>query len=120
MRPLDYNDVAREFDRRYALYDYDGIRRSLVAFVSDRERPHVLEVGCGTGKWLALLVSEGCHVAGIDPSDQMLAIARDRVNGDLRRGTAETLPWEDASFDRVVYVNALHHLVNPRLALRES
>jgi SAM-dependent methyltransferase len=120
MPPLDYDDVARAFDRRYELYDYEGIRRSLIAFVSDREHPRVLEVGCGAGKWLTLLASEGCDVAGLDPSDEMLAIARGRVNGDLRRGTAEALPWEDASFDRVIYVNALHHFVDPPRALEEA
>jgi SAM-dependent methyltransferase len=120
MAPLDYDHVAPEFDRRYALYDYAGIRRSLLAFVADRERPRVLEIGCGTGRWLSVLASEGCDVAGLDPSDEMLAIARDRVKGDLRRGTAEALPWEGASFDRVIYVNALHHFVDPPRALQET
>ena len=120
MVPIDYDDVAPAFDRRYQLYDYDGIRRSLAAFVSDSARPRVLEIGCGTGKWLTLLGSAGCDVAGLDPSDEMLAIARGRVDGDLRRGTAEALPWGDASFDRVIYVNALHHFVDPPRALREA
>lgn len=50
----------------------------------------------------------------------MLVLAQSRVIGDLRIGTAEDLPWHDASFDRVVYINVLHHLTDPAQALRES
>ena len=120
MAPLDYNEVAPEFDRRYALYDYPGIRKCLLELVSDHDRARVLEVGCGTGRWLSLLASAGCEIAGIEPSDQMLALARARVNGDLREGAAEALPWSDAWFDCVVYVNALHHFADPVRALQES
>jgi SAM-dependent methyltransferase len=120
MVPLDYNEIAPEFDRRYALYDYPGIRKSLVELVSAHERARVLEVGCGTGKWLSLFASAGCEIAGIEPSTQMLALARARVNGDLRAGAAEALPWPDAWFDCVVYINALHHFADPLRALQES
>jgi len=120
MTSLDYNDIANMFDRRYELYDYPGIQKCLREFISGSTRPRVLEIGCGTGKWLALLVSAGCEVAGIERSEQMLVLAQSRVIGDLRIGTAEDLPWHDASFDRVVYINVLHHLTDPAQALRES
>lgn len=120
MAPLDYNKVAPEFDRRYALYDYPGIRQCLLEIASNHDRARVLEVGCGTGKWLSLLASAGCEIAGIEPSDQMLALARARVDGDLRESAAEALPWADAWFDCVVYINALHHFADPVRALQES
>jgi len=120
MVSLDYNEVAPAFDRRYMLYEYPGIRKCLLELVSNHDGVQVLEVGCGTGKWLSLLASAGCEVAGIEPSAQMLALARARVNGDLREGAAEALPWPDAWFDYVVYINALHHFVDPVQALQES
>jgi SAM-dependent methyltransferase len=120
MAPVDYNEVAPEFDRRYALYDYPGIQKCLLELVSDHERVRVLEVGCGTGKWLSLLASAGCEIAGIEPSDQMLALARARVDGDLQQGAAEALSWPDAWFDCVISVNALHHFADPVRALQES
>ena len=120
MVSLDYNEVAPAFDRRYMLYEYPGIRKCLLELVSNHDGVRVLEVGCGTGKWLSLLASAGCEVAGIEPSAQMLALARVRVNGDLREGAAEALPWPDAWFDYVVYINALHHFVDPVQALQES
>jgi SAM-dependent methyltransferase len=119
MPSLNYDDVASDFDRRYELHAYPGVQRCLLNFVGDR-RSRVLDVGCGTGRWLALLASSGHDVAGIDPSDQMLLRAQARVKADLHHGTAEALPWPDARFDRIIYVNVLHHVADPPQALRES
>lgn len=44
--------------------------------MTEAESAHrVLEVGCGTGKWLAELVRAGSEVSGIDPSTEMLTRA---------------------------------------------
>ena len=120
MSSLDYNEVASEFDRRYELHAYPGVQRCLLDFVSGAQRLRVLEVGCGTGRWLALLESAGHDVAGVEPSDQMLARAQARVKADLRHGAAEALPWPDGCFDRVIYVNVLHHVADPPRALQEA
>ena len=40
----------------------------------------VLEIGCGTGRIMAPLVSVGIHVVGVDESEEMLAIARERLS----------------------------------------
>ena len=83
-------------------------------------RLRVLEVGCGTGKWLAELASAGCGVAGVDPSAEMLRRAAAEVKGSLCRGSAESLPCRSASFDAVFYVNAFHHFATPESALGET
>lgn len=120
MTPVDYDSVAHAYDRRYALHDYPGIRATLLGSVGGSRGAHVLEVGCGTGRWLELLQVTGCQIAGLDPSTEMLRRASARLNGDLRTGSAEALPWEDASFDHVLYINALHHFTQPADALREA
>jgi SAM-dependent methyltransferase len=120
MSSLDYDEVASEFDRRYELHAYPGVERCLLDFVSGPQRLRVLEVGCGTGRWLALLDAAGHDVAGIEPSEQMLARAQARVKADLRHGAAEALPWPEGCFDRVICINALHHLTDPPRAVREA
>jgi SAM-dependent methyltransferase len=68
----------------------------------------VLDVGCGSGEFLAYLDGIGASAAGVDPEPDMVAIARARVpRADVRLGTAEELPWPDAAFDLVTAVNAL-------------
>jgi ubiquinone/menaquinone biosynthesis C-methylase UbiE len=117
MSSLNYDEVASEFDRRYELHAYPGVERCLLDFVSGPQRLRILEVGCGTGRWLARLESAGHDVAGIEPAEQMLARAQARVKADLQHGVAEALPWPETLFDRVIYVNALHHLADPPQAL---
>jgi ubiquinone/menaquinone biosynthesis C-methylase UbiE len=120
MTTVNYDEVAHRYDRRYELHEYAGIRAVLLAAVAGLETARILEVGCGTGKWLALLHSAGCSVAGLDPSAEMLRRASLLVPGDLRLGSAEALPWGEASFDVVFYVNAFHHFEKPAAALCES
>jgi len=119
-RTVDYDQIASRYDRRYALHDYPGIRATILRAVAEPRRPRVLEVGCGSGRWLRLLASEGCEVAGLDRSAEMLRQASAEVGGDLRVGLADALPWAETSFDLVLYVNAFHHFEAPEAALREA
>lgn len=115
---MNYDEVASEYDRRYEMHDFHGIRSTLLALAGETAR--VLELGCGSGHWLREFSLAGWDVAGIDPSQCMLDVASSRVRGDLRRGHAEELPWRNLSFDVVVAVNALHHFTAPTAALREA
>ncbi|MGD2047253.1 MAG: methyltransferase domain-containing protein [Gemmatimonadota bacterium] len=66
----------------------------------------VLDVACGTGilaRTAADRVAPSGSVVGIDPNPGMLAVAQSSDGRiDWREGTAEALPVEDGSFDRVV------------------
>jgi len=46
------------------------------------ERRNVLDVGCGTGRLACRLADSGHSVTGIDPSEQMLEVARWRLGGN--------------------------------------
>jgi ubiquinone/menaquinone biosynthesis C-methylase UbiE len=120
MTKVDYDQIASHYNRRYELHAYPGIRATLREVAASIPRSRVLEVGCGTGEWLVELASIGCDVAGIDPSESMLELARTKVRADLRRGAVESLPWSNGSFDLVLCVNALHHFASAIAALREA
>lgn len=107
-RRTDYDAVADGYDVRYRNYDYAEIKAGLAAFLGDAPLDAILEVGCGTGFWLRALAGRAAVVAGVDRSAAMLARARGS-GAALIRGRAESLPWRDASFDRLVCINALHH-----------
>ncbi len=67
----------------------------------------VLDVACGTGNATIPAAKAGARVTGIDFSPVMLEIARERsadamVEIDFVEGDAQELPFEDASFDRVL------------------
>ncbi len=120
MTTIAYDRIAGEYDRRYELYDYPGIRAVILETVNSRAVRRVLEVGCGTGRWTAELARAGCDVSGIDPSTEMLARASSRVVADLCQGSADALPWVDDSFDAVFYINSLHHIPAPADAVCEA
>ena len=67
-----------------------------------REGDRALDVGCGPGVLLAELAARlgAGRVAGVDPSEPFLALARTAVPGaDLRSANAERLPFPDGAFD---------------------
>ena len=63
-----------------------------------------LDVACGVGKLAARFQQAGGEAWGIEPSADMLALSRFVIDRDavaLTRGVAETLPFQDATFDRI-------------------
>jgi ubiquinone/menaquinone biosynthesis C-methylase UbiE len=67
----------------------------------------VLDVACGTGNATIPAAKAGARVTGLDFAPRLLEIARERaadamVEIDFLEGDAQELPFEDASFDRVV------------------
>jgi ubiquinone/menaquinone biosynthesis C-methylase UbiE len=71
----------------------------------------VLDVGCGSGALARVLVAEGAEVTGVDPNRQALTAARSVAPAaHFEQAGAEALPFEDAAFDVVLIVNALHHV----------
>jgi SAM-dependent methyltransferase len=74
----------------------------------------VLEVGCGTGRFLAALAGRA-KAWGLDPSPEMLEVARRRAHGaGLKLGTAEELPFKDGWFERAAMWLVIHLLDRPR------
>jgi SAM-dependent methyltransferase len=81
----------------------------------------VLDVGCGSGEFLAALSAVGAVVAGADPAPAMLELARVRApRADLRPAGFEELPWDANSHDVVTAVNALQFATDTVDALAEA
>lgn len=78
--------------------------------VLPRLRGHdVLELGCGLGDLLADMMSAGYQCRAVERSPQMVAAARETLqrrnvgtNSTVIQGSAQALPFGDASFDTVV------------------
>lgn len=78
----------------------------------------VLEVGCGTGLIMERVARFARSVKGIDLSPGMLARARER-GLDVTEGSADALPFGDASFDVAYSFKVLAHVPNIERALAE-
>jgi ArsR family transcriptional regulator len=84
----------------------------------------VADLGCGTGRTSAALAPFVTQVIAVDASAEMLAAARERLDGagqvDLRAGALEALPIADGSVDLALLVLVLHHVGDPVAVLREA
>jgi ubiquinone/menaquinone biosynthesis C-methylase UbiE len=121
--PIDYDPLAAAYDGRYVLHEYAGVHDTLIPFAvgAAPSTLDVLEVGCGTGHWLAALAGRTHTLAGVDASRGMLDRARAAApDALLVQGCAEILPWRSFSFDRVVVIKALHHFTDAAKFVREA
>jgi ubiquinone/menaquinone biosynthesis C-methylase UbiE len=80
----------------------------------------VLDVGCGTGRLAVALADRGARVWGVDPSDEMLRLARGNAAGKatFKQAAAEALPFKDGWFERAV-LRLVIHLVDRQRAFLE-
>ena len=86
----------------------------LVRFIGEIDGRAVLDVGTGTGRAALLLAAHGASVTGIDASEAMLAVARQRAIEAGARvqflpGDAHALGFEARSFDVTVSLRVLMH-----------
>ncbi len=124
----DFNAYEREMwsSPRAAAYDrgLTGLTsytaEALLDAVAGDTGLRVLDVGTGPGVVAARAAARGCEVVGVDVSPEMLAIARSRVDGDFREGSAEALPVGDAEVDAVVGNFIVLHLGHPERLAAET
>lgn len=80
-------------------------------FLAGRPAGVALDAACGTGRFAELLHAAGHRVVGVDASEDMLAIARERVpEGTFHVGALDHLPLADDSVDVIVCALALVHV----------
>lgn len=77
----------------------------------------VLDVGCGSGNFLAELKSLGWQAYGIDPSPIAVRVAGARGFADVRQGHVESAEYPDVFFDAVTMFHVFEHVPNPRPVL---
>jgi len=119
-----YRRHSRYYDTIFGPVLHPG-RRYIVQALHLNSHERVLEVGVGTGLSLPLYPAI-VRVTGIDISQEMLDIARNRVEEDqlghvdeLLEMDAEALEFPDASFDKVVAMYVISVVPNPTKVVDE-
>jgi demethylmenaquinone methyltransferase/2-methoxy-6-polyprenyl-1,4-benzoquinol methylase len=111
-------EIATMFDRIAARYDFlnrvlsfgtdIGWRRRAIALADIAPGAAVLDIGAGTGDLSFAAAARGARVTALDLSAGMLSVLGRRATDAQRSrieplvGSAESLPFPDASIDRIV------------------
>jgi ubiquinone/menaquinone biosynthesis C-methylase UbiE len=113
-----YTAWAPRYDRpNPAIELEEPIARAMIAAIPPGD---ALDAACGTGRHAATLVELGHRVVGVDTTEAMLAIAREKVPAaDFRSGRLEQLPVEDETIDLITCALALTHVERLEPVMRE-
>ncbi|HEU4930051.1 MAG TPA: bifunctional demethylmenaquinone methyltransferase/2-methoxy-6-polyprenyl-1,4-benzoquinol methylase UbiE [Candidatus Krumholzibacteria bacterium] len=131
LTPTMFDTIARRYDLVNHVLSLNIDRRwrqSLVYYSHPHESDDVLDVATGTGD-VAIAFAEhsrASQIAGVDLSDGMLGVARDKIARlglqeriALRVGDALDLPYSDGSFDIVTIAFGLRNLPDYQRGVNE-
>lgn len=129
----EFEAWAADYDRspmQWFLFrpSYRTLLSELVRWPRTREPFHLLDIGCGTGTFAAMVFGAGlpAHVVGLDYAASMCrmasqkacqANATDRIR--FLNGDSEHLPFADNSFDVITCSNSFHHYPHQDRVVRE-
>lgn len=108
-----FDNIASDYDKLNHILSLNidkGWRKKAVLNLVDTQAPlKVLDVACGTGDFtieIAQKVAKGSEVIGVDISEGMMAVGREKikktgVSAELLVADCEDLPYADNTFDRI-------------------
>jgi SAM-dependent methyltransferase len=108
-RGSSFGAVAAAYAQYRPDYPADAVRWCIAPAAADAAGLRVLDLGAGTGKLTALLVSLGLDVTAVEPDPAMLAELRRQVPAARAlTGQAEAIPLADGSVDAVLCGQSMH------------
>ena len=116
-----------EIVARVMAFETEPINRIAMQELALQPGESLLDVGCGHGRTLArLAATPDAYLAGIDPSDVMVRLARKKLRSRIDAGRAEIslassekIPHRDARFDAALAVHVVYFWRDPLADLRE-
>lgn len=130
----DYIELSKmHFDHQAKIYDetntayYSKYPKISCKDVAQRlkhtEYESLLDIGCGTGFLIDMLQKQkNALYCGLDLSPEMLKMAKQKLPEGvyLTEGSADSLPYEDKSFDVVTCIQSFHHYPKPEKSMTEA
>lgn len=114
------------FNFDWVVHIYDTIMpkktpTELLSFMGTKPSDDILEIGAGTGRITKYYGNIVKNLVLLDPSHKMLSKALLKLpHAKLVSGVAESLPFSDRTFDKVVGYDSLHHWQDQIKGLKES
>lgn len=98
-----YNKFAKDYSESFLDYNNNSIESYFRYFDLNLEGKKVLDLGCGDGYDLSRLKLKGAITFGIDSSEAMVDLAKQKnPDGIIKVGALENIPFPDQAFDFVI------------------
>jgi ubiquinone/menaquinone biosynthesis C-methylase UbiE len=114
---FDQNGLSHEarmqiFDDYFSIFPWESLPENSLG----------IDVGCGSGRWAAVVAPRVGQLLLFDASGEALAVARnnliDEPNVRFEQASVGSLPIEDASLDFAYSLGVLHHVPDTAAAIR--
>ena len=111
----DYNKIAEDFSRTRS-FVWDGMK-PLAEYAQAGDK--VLDLGCGNGRLLQIFEGKNIEYFGIDSSEKLIKIAREKYPGDnFQVADALNLPFPNNFFNKIYCIAVLHHIPSDELRMQ--
>ena len=120
-----WSEFADDLEARtnYVVGDTD-IEATKMFLAEQKALGKTLELGCGNGTYSKIIIREAEHLTATDFSDEMVAVAKTRLEGigniRVEKANCFSLSYPDSSFDTVLLANLLHIIPEPEKAVAEA
>lgn len=124
-----YGESARNYDEKREKQEYWHAEQKIVEeLLSKMPRgTSVLDMPFGTGRFAEFCLNRGLAISGLDSSNEMIDQAKAKLKKreervEIQKGSALNLPYEDGSFDLVMSIRFLSHVISLKdatVALKE-
>jgi ubiquinone/menaquinone biosynthesis C-methylase UbiE len=120
MQKTDYKQIAPTYNTRYSANYLVNIENQIKSFITSNNYKNILEVGCGTGRWISSLKDDSKSIFGLDYSLDMMKVSKsDKVYLNLVNADAVHIPFKNDFFDLIFCVNAIHHFPDKEKFIKE-
>jgi SAM-dependent methyltransferase len=111
---LDPAEHKRLFDQYFAVFPFDDLPQNAEGF----------DLGCGSGRWAALVAPKVGKLHCVDPAAEALEVCRRRLAGrsnvEFHLAGADAIPLRDGSQDFGYSLGVLHHIPDTARAMRDA
>ncbi len=106
-----FDNAAREYDAVRPEYP-EALYQDIFRYQPVHQESRVLEIGMGTGKATGPVLKTGCHFLGLEPGENLGALAKKRLGGYgnfcLRQARLQDFQCPAESFDLIYAATAFH------------
>ncbi|MFX0055566.1 MAG: class I SAM-dependent methyltransferase [Promethearchaeota archaeon] len=108
-----YDNIASQYDEYRDPFNNKAELNELMSLVEPGG--HILDAGCGSGVVSRALIDNGFQVTGVDISQKMIGIARQRIpEAEFIVGDMAALEFDNETFDGIVSAYAVFHITRTK------